>query len=112
MTATKRIDHAAYAKDCRRRSEAELLFIIADCRATLAAWHDCPNAGYYMDEIHYATAELERRRRGGRRAKGQPGPTMAALVAAAVPKGDAAELARLTPDELADELQYAADYQF
>jgi hypothetical protein len=48
-------------------SDAELLFTIADCQQTLAAWPDSPNAGYYQDEIHYAAAELARRERGGKR---------------------------------------------
>ena len=64
---TKQIDHAAYPKLCRTRSDAELRFIIADCRSTLAAWPDQPNYGYYLDEINYCADELARRDRGGRR---------------------------------------------
>jgi len=67
--AGKVIDHRDYPARCRRLSEAELLFIIADCRESLAAWPDCPNAGAYQDEICYAAAELERRRRGGKRSR-------------------------------------------
>ncbi len=65
--AAPEIDHASYPRRCRRMSEAELAFTIADARAALAAMPDGPKAGYYSDEIHYAHAELERRRRGGRR---------------------------------------------
>lgn len=64
MHATKHIDHARYPKYCRGRTEAELRHIIADCRATLDAWPDQPNAGYYLDEINYAADELYRRQRG------------------------------------------------
>lgn len=86
------IDHAAYARRCRSRSEAELLFIVADCRAALAAMPDGDKAGYYQDEIHYAHAELERRRRGGRRGQSH------AARAAAVAEADAATLAALLDD--------------
>lgn len=77
--ATKHIDHAAYPKLCRSRSEAELRYVIADCRATLAAWHDQPNAGYYLDEINYCADELARRARGGKRRR----PTVEQIAAAA-----------------------------
>lgn len=65
--AGKVIDHAAYAAKVRTMSEAELLYTIHDCQASLLAWPDCPSAGYYTDEIHYAAAELYRRRKGGQR---------------------------------------------
>ena len=65
--AGKVIDHAAYAAKVRTMSEAELLYTIHDCQASLMAWPDCPSAGYYTDEIHYAAAELYRRRKGGQR---------------------------------------------
>jgi len=65
--AAPEIDHAAYPRRCRRMSESELAFTIADARAALAAMPDGPKAGYYADEIHYAHAELARRGRGGRR---------------------------------------------
>lgn len=83
------IDHAAYARRVRRLSESELLFTISDCRQVIAAMPDGPKAGYYQDEIHYAHAELERRRRGGRRDRSH------AAQAAAVLEAEAAELASL-----------------
>lgn len=61
------IDHADYPRRCRRRSDAELLFVIADAQAALAAMPDGDKAGYYSDEICYCADELARRRRGGRR---------------------------------------------
>lgn len=73
------LDHAAYAARCRRMSDAELSFTIADCQAALRAMPDNPKAGYYMDEIHYATAELARRARGGKRRR----PTTNEIAAAA-----------------------------
>jgi len=92
MIAPAQLDHAAYPRRCRRLSEAELLYIIADCRESLTAWPDSPNAGRYQDEIHYAAAELERRRRGGRRDRTQ------ASVSALVREAAAEELARLLED--------------
>lgn len=89
MIAPAQLDHAAYPRRCRRLSEAELLYIIADCRESISAWPDSPNAGRYQDEIHYAAAELERRRRGGRRDRTQ------ADVSALVREAAAEELARL-----------------
>ena len=80
MIARPEIDHASYRARCRRMSEAELHFTIADCRDSLAAFPDCDKAGHYQDEIHYATAELARRSRGGRRRI----PTVAEISAAAV----------------------------
>jgi hypothetical protein len=77
--ATKHIDHVAYPKACRTRSDAELLYVIADCRATLAAWPDQPNHGYYADEINYCADELARRARGVKRRR----PTTDEIAAAA-----------------------------
>lgn len=89
MIAPAQLDHASYPRRCRRLSEAELLYIIADCRESISAWPDSPNAGRYQDEIHYAAAELERRRRRGRRDRTQ------ASVSALVREAAAEELARL-----------------
>jgi len=60
---TKTINHADYPKSLKAKSDAELHHIIADCKAALAAWSDCPNASYYLDEINYAAAELNARRK-------------------------------------------------
>jgi len=79
MIARPEIDHAAYQTRCRRMSEAELLYTIADCRESLAAFPDCDKAGHYQDEIHYAAAELARRRRGGKRSR----PSVDDIAAAA-----------------------------
>ena len=67
MNNTKTFDPARHAAACRRRSVAELLFVAEDCRATLAAWPDHPNAGYYAAEAAACRAELDRREAGGRR---------------------------------------------
>lgn len=46
------------------KSEDELRGIVTDCRMVLEGWRDHPQAGKYLDQIHYATMEL--RKRGGR----------------------------------------------
>lgn len=89
---TPEIDHHAYARRVRRLSESELLFTITDCRQAITAMPDGPKAGYYQDEIHYCHAELERRRRGGRRDRSH------AANAAAVAEAEAATLAELLDD--------------
>lgn len=61
MYATKIMDHAGYQRKMKTKSVAELKFIIKDCREALNAHPDNPNAGYYADEIHYASAELKKR---------------------------------------------------
>lgn len=78
------IDHAAYPKMCRRKSDAELVFTIADCRSALAANPDGDKASYYADEICYAAEELQRRGRGGRRTTPTVGDIAAAAAACAL----------------------------
>lgn len=58
---TKTMDHAAYQRKLKTKSEAELRFIIQDANEAQRANPDNPNNGYYADEIHYANAELRRR---------------------------------------------------
>lgn len=65
--AGKFMDHTAYAAKVRTMSDAELLFTARDAKATVDAWPDQPNAGYYLDEINYCAGELHRRRQGGQR---------------------------------------------
>jgi hypothetical protein len=77
--AGPQIDHKAYPKLCRRRSDAELRFTITDCQAALRAMPDNPKAGYYQDEICYCADELARRARGGKRQR----PTVDDIAAAA-----------------------------
>jgi len=60
MTITH-IDHAAYAKSLRTKTEAELRYIIKDAGEAAAANPTGHKAGYYQDEVHYAAAELRRR---------------------------------------------------
>jgi hypothetical protein len=59
----KNMDHAAYMKKVRKMDKLALLFTIDDCRKVLAAQPDNPNSGYYQDEIHYCSMELQRRQR-------------------------------------------------
>lgn len=59
----KVMDHGAYQKRLRKKTDSELRFIIKDAGEALAAMPYGENAGYYQDEIHYAHAELERRKK-------------------------------------------------
>ena len=59
----KVMDHTAYAKKVKKMTSAELLFVSKDCKEVLDAWPDHPNAGYYLDEMHYCGMELARRNR-------------------------------------------------
>ena len=57
----KTMDHNKYPKQLKKKSVAQLYFIIKDCKETLQAWPDHPNYGYYLDEIHYCAQELVKR---------------------------------------------------
>lgn len=57
----KVMDHAAYQAKLKGKTWDELQFIINDAREAIQANPDNVNAGYYADEIHYASAEIRRR---------------------------------------------------
>ena len=57
----KKMDHTAYPAKLKSKSFDELAFIIKDARETNEANPQGINAGYYADEIHYASAEIRRR---------------------------------------------------
>ena len=54
------INHVAYQKKVKGLSGDELRFIIQDCKEAIAAYPENPKCGYYTDEIHYCTMELNR----------------------------------------------------
>lgn len=56
------IDHVGYPRRMRSLTDEALRFTIADAKEALEAMPDSPKAGYYQDEIHYASMELKRRR--------------------------------------------------
>lgn len=58
---SKQMDHAAYPKGLRNKTEAELRFIAADATEAQRVNPSNPNNGYYADEVCYAAAELRRR---------------------------------------------------
>lgn len=57
----KTMNHAAYQRGLRSKSEAELRFIIADAGEAARINPSGENHGYYADEVHYAAMELKRR---------------------------------------------------
>jgi hypothetical protein len=58
----KTMNHAEYQRNLKGKTEAELRYTISDAREAVNANPDNHNAGYYQDEIHYAAAELRRRK--------------------------------------------------
>lgn len=62
----KSMNHAEYQKAMRGKTEAELHWIIKDAGEAVKANPDGVNAGYYADEVNYASSELYRRRTGGK----------------------------------------------
>lgn len=59
------VDHAKYPAYLRSKDDDALRFIIQDAREAMAAHPDNPKAGYYADEVAYASMELARRQRQG-----------------------------------------------
>lgn len=62
FNADKKMDHGQYPKRLRAKTEQELRFIVKDAGEAVTANPQGANAGYYMDEVLYAAAELRRRR--------------------------------------------------
>lgn len=55
------IDHTAYPEKLKSLPTASLYYIIKDAQEALKANPDNPKAGYYQDEINYASMELRKR---------------------------------------------------
>ena len=56
------IDFDEYEKRARKMSFESLKYAIRDCRKAIEAMPEGHKAGYYMDEAHIYTAELNRRK--------------------------------------------------
>jgi hypothetical protein len=63
------MNHAVYQAGLKSRSREQLDYIIKDAGEAIRANPESHNVGYYADEIHYASMEIERRRtkRGAKR---------------------------------------------
>jgi len=59
----KVMNHTNYPKKLKKKSHAELRYIIKDCQEALNAMPAGENAGYYADEINYCANELNRRKK-------------------------------------------------
>jgi len=57
----KIMNHAEYQERMTTLSIEALRFIMADAYNAAQAMPDSPNAGYYLDELNYASMELARR---------------------------------------------------
>ena len=67
MSVLKVMDHNAYPKSLKTKSEHQLRTIIADCREVIELQKDFnPNISYYEDEIHYCAMEISRRRKAAK----------------------------------------------
>jgi hypothetical protein len=55
------IDHTAYPKSLRSKSDDSLRYIIKDAKEALFLFPEADKAGYYADEINYCAMELKRR---------------------------------------------------
>jgi hypothetical protein len=58
----KHMNHAEYQRKLRTYTDNQLEFVIKDARAAIEANGENPNNSYYADEMHYANAELRKRR--------------------------------------------------
>lgn len=61
MSMKNEIDHTAYPKSLKGKSDMALRFIINDAQEAIEANPENPKAGYYADEINYCAMELKRR---------------------------------------------------
>lgn len=57
----KQMDHDKYPKSLKRKTEAQLRYIMMDAKSAAEANPENPNNGYYEDEYHYCAMELSRR---------------------------------------------------
>jgi hypothetical protein len=57
----KVMNHEAYPKALKKKTISSLLYIIEDATNAVSAMPDGINAGYYLDEINYASMELNTR---------------------------------------------------
>ena len=57
----KKMNHAAYQKNCKSMSYAELLYTIKDANEAMQVNPTNPNNSYYADEVNYCSMELNRR---------------------------------------------------
>jgi len=53
--------HSNYKRECRNKTNDELIYIRLDCREAIRANPDSPKLQQYMDEINYCSEELFKR---------------------------------------------------
>ena len=57
----RQINHTAYPRSLRNKSDDMLRYIIKDCQETLTLFPQTDKANYYADEINYCSMELNKR---------------------------------------------------
>ena len=60
----KAMDHVAYPKMLKSKSDSQLRFAIRDCMEAMRSNPEGKNNDYYADEICYCAAELNLRKKG------------------------------------------------
>jgi hypothetical protein len=58
----KTMNHGEYQRKLKNKTMPELRFILKDANEAISVNPNGCNSGYYADEIHYAAAELKRRK--------------------------------------------------
>jgi len=58
----KTMEHGAYQRRLKSKTTSELQYIAKDANEAATVNPSGENAGYYADEVHYALAELKRRK--------------------------------------------------
>jgi hypothetical protein len=76
----KVMDHEAYPKALKKKSISSLFYIIQDATDAVTAMPDGVNAGYYLDEINYASMELNSRMPAIRQIDEEDAATLSTLL--------------------------------
>ena len=58
---TIKINHIEYPKKLKKKTVAELLYILKDANEVVRANPEGEKSGYYQDEVNYVCMELNRR---------------------------------------------------
>jgi hypothetical protein len=62
INESTKIDHIAYPEKLRTKTVEELRYIMKDATEAMNAMPNGHKAGYYADEVNYASMELTRRK--------------------------------------------------
>lgn len=57
------LDHTYYMKKVKTMTNESLRFVIQDCQQAIKSFPNGEKAGWYQDEIHYCSMELNKRKK-------------------------------------------------